>query len=1741
MNTTFFPYSWHLDPDETEITAFRIYGLNQKNKNVCVRIDDFTPFIYVQLPDVPGGWTDGKAQTLCSKIDEMLGELKPLKKSLERKKRLYFASLVGNYQQRPVDKRVQEYPYLRLAFSNKEDIRALSCKLRRPLSVPGIGVLNLKIHEQDASPMLQFVCLRDIPISGWIKFDGKLVEPALRKTSCDKEYIVKWESVRAVLKDDPLFTVVPRPLIMAMDIETNALTQKAEAPCNKVFQISCVVARHGCPQSEYVKYLLTLGEPDDKIVGDDVSLFMYETEGDLLEGYKDLINEVNPNVIVGYNILGYDINYMIIRAKHAQCIYEFDQQGFLKNAHAREKSITWSSAAYKNQEFKYLDAEGRLFVDLLPLVQRDFKLENYKLDTVAMHFIGSSKDDLDLAGILNAYKVGMAGCVKNASAEKKAAGSKELGVCGKYCVQDSVLVIRLMEKLQTWIGLCEMAKTCNVQMFSLYTAGQQIKVYSQVYKYCMYNNVVVESNGYAAKADDHYVGATVLDPIPGVYDRVVSLDFASLYPSLIIAYNIDYSTLVADTDEFGRPKIDQTVDDSDCNVMNFEDHVGCIHDPKVVRRNALTELIHFHDDKIKVIREKKTKSMDSFRKKEYDDAIKKIADEIQPYKDERSNLAKSKPKHVMCAKRNFRFLKNTVVKGVLPSVISGLLEARKNTRNEMKDLEKRLKNPDAKLSHQEKNELEVLISVLNQRQLSYKVSANSMYGAMGVEKGYLPFMPGAMATTFMGRTAIKTVTEVIPAKYGGKLIYGDTDTCLPDTPVLVKIGTEIQYRTMEELSDGNWALTITGKEMSKAQSGLMVWSDIGFTPITYVIRHAITKPLIRVVTHIGSVECTLDHSLLWDNGNPAKASQVSVGSRLLTAEFPLPNDTPDKPIYANHLTEQCIVDYVIPNTSSEVNGVEMPADLAFAWGMFYAEGSCRNYQTPSTTRASWAISGQDNILLERCAVIFSRYEPLLDFRILDMMKSSNANKLVPKCKIQKHGTIVEFVNRYRSLFYDRRCNKRVPAVILNSCFDVRQAFFMGYWAGDGSKKDPAISLSNKGAIGSAGLFYLMRSIGYQVSMNVRADKPTIYKLTGSTPEKKTRYPKNAVKKIHPTKIHGNLKPLNGHDGYVEQPEYIYDIETVNHHFAAGVGQLIVHNSNYLAFPGLEKPEEIWDKAVYVADEVTKLFPKPMKIEFENCIYWRYLILTKKRYMSLSCGRDGVLEKVKDKSGKPTGANKISKKGVLLTRRDNSTFVRNVYEKVINMIFDRADPKVIMEYIIEQLNMLCSNSFGYKNFVITKAIGSTGDLIPVPCVNKTGQPKTKIGDYMVTNLAFDPEERKKQFILKGCTDAIDPVKEYYIRSLPAQVQLAERMRARGVRVDVGTRLEYVITDHGGVKAKQYTKIESADYFKKHRRVLKIDVMYYMNALANPLDQVLNIAFNGATSGELKGKIPKDFVYNQYMYRLRARGAVMKELKKRFEPVLVFEGEDDEANSMTSGRGRAKPEPAVMANLVFEDETVEAVEYDAENEKPKRLRPMRNCVAVAPVVANYFVACLDTETTGVNHNTDKLIEVALKLLEVSPDHRVIREVDSYESLHCSGVNILNSYIHGITDKMVAGHYVDKQRVYKMMAKAKFIVAHNASFDQRFMKQIVPYETFEWKCTYKGINWASLYPLPSGPKQGPNKVFNVELPNYKLDTLATTLGLETGVAHRAMGDVITLVSLLKADIKGKTGLQWLMESRS
>lgn len=241
----------------------------------------------------------------------------------------------------------------------------------------------------------------------------------------------------------------------------------------------------------------------------------------------------------------------------------------------------------------------------------------------------------------------------------------------------------------------------------------------------------------------------------------------------------------------------------------------------------------------------------------------------------------------------------------------------------------------------------------------------------------------------------------------------------------------------------------------------------------------------------------------------------------------------------------------------------------------------------------------------------------------------------------------------------------------------------------------------------------------------------------------------------------------------------------------------------------------------------RVFPHPIKLEFENTIYERFLILSKKRYMYQEIDRDGNLNK------------KVGKKGVILARRDNSQVVRSVYEHVTAMIFDRKTRDEIYKYVDDYVRDIYDNKLDLKDYVITKSVGDSDGGVD----NETG----RVGDYKVKELPTNPKEREK--MLDGRTE-----KEYYVLSMPAQVQLAERMKRRGVPVDAGSRIEYVVTKKPrAVSLGQ--KIEDYDYFKRHASVLDLDPKYYVEAMINPMDQIFKTMGYGDMMKQLSTKWDK----------------------------------------------------------------------------------------------------------------------------------------------------------------------------------------------------------------------------------------------------------------------------------------------
>ena len=557
-----------------------------------------------------------------------------------------------------------------------------------------------------------------------------------------------------------------------------------------------------------------------------------------------------------------------------------------------------------------------------------------------------------------------------------------------------------------------------------------------------------------------------------------------------------------------------------------------------------------------------------------------------------------------------------------------------------------------------------------------------------------------------------------------------------------------------------------------------IWTHNKWSKINRVIRHKTYKKMFRVLTHTGCVDVTEDHSLLDENKNIIKPGDCDIGQKLLHS-FP-------------EITE---------NLDSEFD-----VDEARIFGFFVGDGSCGFYSCNSGDKYSWALNNSDKeLLIEYRELLTKIYGQ--EFKILDTLESSGVYKLVPKGKI-KH-----MVSKYRELFYNEDKYKIIPQSILNSSKEVKDSFLEGFWDADGCRSDfekvNCHRFDQKGKINCQSFYILLSSLGYNVSINCRDDKLDIYRLTYSKNPFRKSF--NTIKKILPLED-------------VSENTFVYDIETVEGNFQAGIGQMIVKNtdSNYIHFPNKDTAPELWDFCFKVEKEMLDIFPPPMKMAFEEKIYWRFFIITKKRYMALSCERDGVLDE------------DVYKKGVLLARRDNSKFIRDTYAKVIMPIFERTPKDDVLYIICNELNRMCSSSVNFEDFVITKSVGD-------------------ISGYKIRELPTDEKKREKRIKDLGINPELQSIpasdskyrnrfeEMYILRNLPAQVQLAERMKRRGKVVQSGSRIPYVITTMGGVDAKQFVKIEDPSYQQEHSDIIKIDYLYYLHLLINPIDQLLEVAY------------------------------------------------------------------------------------------------------------------------------------------------------------------------------------------------------------------------------------------------------------------------------------------------------------
>ena len=498
------------DTEECDEHLISIFGKTEDGKSVCLTTS-FTPYFFVKLPK---GTSEQDVQSLYKELNT----LRPgclVSYSLTRKKDVW------GFQNN------EKFAFMHLNFNSVVSRRKINS-----LFMYNGDFKKYKVYESNLDPVLRLMHRTGIESTGWLDTGLSCVRSHLATVDIDL-FCNDWKTLKPVEK-----TTTAPFVVGSFDIEANSSTGKF--PCATImgdacFQIAISLCKFGSDEP-YDKTCFCYKNTDPNLDG--CNIFSYSTEREMLEAFAKYLHKMDVDIILGWNIYGFDMEYIYQRAQLVKCNFDFFNLGKLKNRECEMVYKKLSSSALGDNELKLLPMPGRFVFDLFQEVKKGYKLDSYKLDAVSKEYLGDQKIDMPAKEMFKRYR------------EEDPVKLREVA---EYCIKDTLLPHRLLTKLCTLVNLLEMAKATWVPLTFLCERGQQIKVFSQLCKKAREMGFMVPTIKYGVMSEDGYVGATVLEATKGAYyNPITALDFEALYPSIMCAHNLCYSSYVMDEKNYGN-------------------------------------------------------------------------------------------------------------------------------------------------------------------------------------------------------------------------------------------------------------------------------------------------------------------------------------------------------------------------------------------------------------------------------------------------------------------------------------------------------------------------------------------------------------------------------------------------------------------------------------------------------------------------------------------------------------------------------------------------------------------------------------------------------------------------------------------------------------------------------------------------------------------------------------------------------------------------------------------------------------------------------------------------------------------------------------------------------------------------------------------------------------------------------------------------------------------------------------
>ena len=642
----------------------------------------------------------------------------------------------------------------------------------------------------------------------------------------------------------------------------------------------------------------------------DIVVHAYPTEGEMIHAWFQWMNQKNPDILLGYNIFGFDEAYLWHRAEElkllqgASPLHEFTRLFELSGEMKLEEKFLSSSAMGDNRMYIW-SAHGRLQVDMFHSVKRNHVLPSYKLDEVAKHFLSgalkthhydpsTSTLTLHVGGAFQEVRVGRAIALLDETGETV---SPKLIV---HSVQGGVLTCVLpleqealdeMEDAAKWVIVKDDVSPQDI--FRLHRESAEGRAI--VGKYCLQDcDLVIELYKKLETFNNAMSMANVCSvPVAYIFTRgqgikIESLMFKACRERDILIPVLTIPTSGSDDSYEGAIVLDPQPGfyTSPVGVCDFASLYPSTIVSENISHDSLLWIKDFTDEGILI---KHQWGSDA-----YEDCAGYAYTDIE-YDIWRSDPTDSRkqPRKMKCGRRICRFAQPLDgTKSTLPQITTWLLSARSAKKKEMKAE----KDPER-------------YALLDAEQLAYKLTGNSLYGQLGSGTFKIRLQALAASVTAYGRKQILFAKAAIERFYGpeskdprcsarcmAKVVYGDSVT--GDTPIRVKQEPRVGSPTGSTL----WTIPIDSLHTLEPGQGwhregdkefyelerCWSWTETGWTRIHRVIRHRLpsSKQIHRVFLTVGWIDVTSDHSLLTAAGEMITPREAVVGTRLLSTLYP---------------------------------------------------------------------------------------------------------------------------------------------------------------------------------------------------------------------------------------------------------------------------------------------------------------------------------------------------------------------------------------------------------------------------------------------------------------------------------------------------------------------------------------------------------------------------------------------------------------------------------------------------------------------------------------------------------------------------------------------------------------------------------------------------------------------------------------------------------------------------------------